>query len=143
MSEQEDQSKTPAWWRVPQNKAPIDLKAGDVVRTPKGERTVAKVRQEDTVVVDFVPCAEKRGRDKQVFGADAYQSVVKLGEKMPTNDELVAVLEVVSEGREFVGYISITAYDEAMRRGYIEQAHRLTPAGKMRGMFPTKPPPVI
>lgn len=128
MSEQDNR---PAWWRVPQNKAPADLRAGDVVQTPKGERTVKTVRQEDTVVVTYLPSDEPRGPDKQVHGADDYVPVVKLGETMPTNEELVAVLEAVDTESEFKTYVSVTARDEAMRRGWIEQAHRLTPTGRM------------
>lgn len=121
----------PAWWRVPQNKAPGQLRAGDVVTTPLGERVVKTVRQDETFVVDFMPCDEQRGPDKQVFDRDDFMPVVRLGEQMPTNDELVAVLQAVSEENEFRAPISITAYDEATRRGWVEHAHRLTTSGKM------------
>lgn len=132
-TQKNEEAPLPAWWRVPQTKLPADIRPGDVVQTPKGERTVKAIRQDDTFVVDYMPAPEGQnlGPDKQVLGRDQYQTIVKLGERMPTNEELVAVLEAVATGREFTAFIETTALEECVRRRWIEPAHRLTPAGQM------------
>lgn len=134
MSEEQEQEKIPSWWRVPRTKLPEDIRPGDVVQTPKGERKVKSIRRDDTFVVDYFPApeGENRGPDKQVLGRDQYQTITELGERMPSNDEIVEALEAVREGQEFYRTgLSTAAFEEAKRRGWIEQGHRLTMTGAM------------
>lgn len=128
-----EEENIPAWWRVPQTKLPADIRPGDVVQTPKGERTVKAIRQDDTFVVDYMPApaGESLGPNKQVLGRDQHQTIVKLGERMPTNDELAVAIEAIAQGKEFTTFVETGAIEECVRRGWIEPTHRLTARGKM------------
>jgi hypothetical protein len=139
-----NEENIPAWWRVPRTKLPEDIRPGDVVQTPKGERTVKAIRQDDTFVVDYMPApdSENRGPDKQVLGRDQAQTIVRLGERMPTNDELATAIEAIAQGKEFSTFVETAALEECVRRGWVEPTHRLTPAGKMvRAMLNEKEEP--